>query len=226
MFIEDTYEEDLVTFTFMKKDVQLVIPNADTEVRSMLKDEQIYADEMKHEEEEVPNEEPPDHNANKEEGEMAPLDALYPKIRVPTTEEKKQTLHRLLSKTLNTIKEAVQNKAYMGDRNNVQSGEGEIARMDALYPIMRILSDCKKQKIRSRRSAIHVNTYKEEVMTETCKTHMENVNVPDDVADTSSSNDGHEDQRDSCVTGKRGTKDETNRLIVTAITSERGERGA
>jgi hypothetical protein len=53
------------------------------------------ANEMIDEEEEVPDEEPPEDHVNKNEGEMAPLDALYPKIRVPSNDEEQQTLHRM-----------------------------------------------------------------------------------------------------------------------------------
>ena len=102
----------------------------------------------------------------------------------------------------------------------------------------------------NRRSAIHENTYKEDVMTETYqedvvnetyqkntmtamhestyqedvddKAYMENVDVQGAVAYTSSSNDGPEDPQQNCKMGKTGTKDDTKRLAVTAIASERG----
>ena len=144
----------------------------------------------------------------------------------------KKKIDELVARDKYTNKEAVQNEAYMGNRNNAKSVEGEKAQMDTLYPIMRILPDCKKQKIRSRRSAIHKNTYKEDVMNGTYKedvvnkTYMENVNVPRDVTDTSSINDDLENPQYNCVTGKTGTKKDTKRLAVTTITSKRGERGA
>ena len=45
------------------------------------------------------------------------------------------------------------------------------------------------------------------------------------VANTSSSNDGPDDPQHNCMMGKTGTQDDTKRLAVTAITSERGAGG-
>ena len=72
-------------------------------------------------------------------------------------------------------------------------------------------------------SAMHESTYQENVKD---KAYMENVDVPGAVANTSSSNDGPEDPQNNCMTDKTGTKDDTKRLDVTAIASERGGRGA
>jgi hypothetical protein len=72
-------------------------------------------------------------------------------------------------------------------------------------------------------SAMHETTYQEEV---DAKTYMENVVVPRAVANTSSGNDDPDDPQHNCMMGKTGTKDDTKRLAVTAITSERGGRGA
>jgi hypothetical protein len=81
-------------------------------------------DEMIDEEEEVPDEEPPEDHVNKKEGEMAPLDALYPKMRVSTTDEKQQTLHRMTTMPVNTYKEAVKNETYMGNKSKPSPWRG------------------------------------------------------------------------------------------------------
>ena len=72
-------------------------------------------------------------------------------------------------------------------------------------------------------SAMHMNTYHKDVKD---KAYMENIDVPGAVANTSSSNYGPEDPQNNCMAGKTGTKDDTKRLAVTAIASERGGRGA
>ena len=53
---------------------------------------------------------------------------------------------------------------------------------------------------------------------------MKNVDVPGAVTNTGSSNYGPEDAQNNCMAGETGTKDNTKRLAVTTITSER--RGA
>ena len=92
---------------------------------------------------------------------------------------------------------------------------------------------------------VNAKTHKEDVMTETfrenmmtamyestfqenvdAKAYMKNVVVPGAVANTSSSKDGPDDPQHNCMMGKTGTQDDTKRLAVTAITSERGGRGA
>jgi hypothetical protein len=49
--------------------------------------------------------------------------------------------------------------------------EGEIAQLDALYPIMRVFSDLEKQQTLHRLYAMHESTYQEDVKN---KTHREN----------------------------------------------------
>jgi hypothetical protein len=189
------------------------------------------ADEMIDEEEEVPDEEPPDDHANKKEGEMAPLDALYPKMRV-SSNEKQQTLHRMSTMPESTYYEAVKNETFRENRSNTKIVEGEIVSLDALYPMIRGLTDYERQKTVLRMSTMHVSTYKEDVMTETYtedvkdKANMENIDVPRTVANTSSIDYGSEDPKNTYVTGETGTKEDTKRLAVTAITSERGDGGA
>ena len=56
--------------------------------------------------------------------------------------------------------------------------------------------------------------------------YIKNIVVPGAVANTSSSNDDPDDPQHNCMMGKTGTQDDTKRLAVTAITSERGGRGA
>ena len=94
---------------------------------------------------------------------MAPLDALYPKMRVFSNDERQQTLHRMSTMPESTYQEAVKNETYRENRSNAKNVEGEIAPLDALYPTMRVLSDCEKQKTTHRLSAIHESTYKEDV---------------------------------------------------------------
>jgi hypothetical protein len=210
-------------------------------------------EEMIKEEEEDPDEEPPGDHVTKKEVEKAQLDALYPKIRVFSDDEKQQTPHTMSTMPVNTYKEAVENETYRGNKSDAQTVEGKIAQMDALYPTTRVQSDCEKQKTTNRMSAIHESTHKEDVMTVTFqedvvnkiyqkntmsamhesnyqedvddKAYMKNVVVPGAVANTSSSNDGPDDPQHNCMMGKPGTQDDTKRLAVTAITSERGGRG-
>jgi hypothetical protein len=68
---------------------------------------------------------------------------------------------------------------------------------------------------------VHEITYQEDVKD---KTYTDNVDVPGAVANTDSNNHGPEDGQNNCMAGKMGTKDNTERLAVTAISSER--RGA
>ena len=164
----------------------------------MRQTQEIDNDEMIDEEEEVPDEEPPEDHMNKNEGKMAPLDALYPKMRVSTNDEKQKTTHRMSVIHESTHKEDVMTKTYQEDVVNKTYRENTM-------------------------SAMHESTYQEDVED---KAYMDKVDVPEAVANTSSSYDGPEDPQNNCVTGKRGTKDDTKRLAVTAITSERVGRGA
>jgi NADH dehydrogenase/NADH:ubiquinone oxidoreductase subunit G len=72
------------------------------------------------------------------EGEIAPLAALYPTMRVLSDGEKPLTNHRMSTMHMNSH---------------------EIAPLDALYPMMRVLSDSKKQQTFNRMSAKHESTY-------------------------------------------------------------------
>jgi hypothetical protein len=89
------------------------------------------------------------------EGEMAPLDALYPKMRVSSNDEKLLTLHRMSTMPESTYQEAVKNETYREIRNNAKNVEGEIAPLDALYPTMRVISVYEKQKTTHKRSAMY-----------------------------------------------------------------------
>jgi hypothetical protein len=66
---------------------------------------------------------------------------------------------------------------------------------------------------------MHESTYQEDVKD---KAYMENVDVPGAVANTGFSNYGPEDQQNNCMEGMTGTEDDTKRLAVTTIASERG----
>jgi hypothetical protein len=123
--------------------------------------QQIEADTMIDEEKTAPDKEPLEDNDNQDrdilfkdvtKGEMAPLDALYPKL-VSTYDEKQQTLHRISTMPESTYQEAVKNETYRENRSRAKEVEGEIARLDALYPTMRVLSDYEKQKTTHRMSA-------------------------------------------------------------------------
>jgi hypothetical protein len=149
-----------------------VTVNSAQQIEAMMRQTpEIDADEMIDEEEEVPDEEPPEDHVNKKEGEMAPLDALYPMMRVSSNAEKQQTLHRVSTMPESTHQEAVKNETYRENRSNAKNVVGEIAPLDALYPMMRVLSDYEKQKTTHRMSTMHESTYQEDVMT---KTYREN----------------------------------------------------
>ena len=101
------------------------------------------------------------------EGEIAPLDALYPTMRGFSDDEKPQTHHKMLAMHESTYQEAVKNETYRGTRSCAKTMEGEIAPLDALYPTMRVSSDDEKQQTHHRMSAMHESTYKEDVQYET-----------------------------------------------------------
>ena len=67
---------------------------------------------------------------------------------------------------VNTYDEAVKNVIYRGNKSNAKTVEGEIAPLDALYPMMEGLSDYEKQKTTHRMSAMHKSTYKRDVQYE------------------------------------------------------------
>jgi hypothetical protein len=71
------------------------------------------------------------------------------------------------------------------------------------------------------RPDVHEITYQEDVKD---KTYTNNIDVPGVVANTNSNNHGPKDGQNNCMAGKTRTKDNTKRLAVTAIASER--RGA
>jgi hypothetical protein len=110
------------------------------------------------------------------------------------------------------------------------------APLDASYPTMRVNSDSKNQPNHNRKSDVHESTYQEDVMNKTYRENrmsamhegtyqedvMENVNVSGAVANTGSSNYGPEEPQNNSMTG---TEDNTKRLAVIAIASERGGRG-
>jgi hypothetical protein len=98
-----------------------------------------------------------------EKREIAPLDALYPTMRVSSTDERKQTIHRLSAMHKSTYQEEVKNKTYRENRSCAKNVEGEIAPLDALYPTIRGSSDDEKQQTHHRMSAMHESTYKEDV---------------------------------------------------------------
>jgi hypothetical protein len=130
----------------------------------------VEADTMTDEEKEVPDKKPPEDNDDQDilfkdvtEGEMAPLDASYPKMRVSSNDEKQQTLHRMSTMPESTYQEAVKNETYRENGNNVKNVEGEIAPLDALYPTMQVLSDYEKQETTHKMSATYEITYKEDV---------------------------------------------------------------
>jgi hypothetical protein len=85
------------------------------------------------------------------EGEIVPLDALYPMMRVLSDHEKQKTRHRMSAMHKSTHKEDVK----------------KTAPLDALYPTMRVSSDDEKQQTHHKMSAMHALTYKEDVQTET-----------------------------------------------------------
>jgi hypothetical protein len=129
----------------------------------------VEAVTMMDEEKKVPDKEPPEDHDDQDrdilfkditEGEMAPLDALYPKMRVSSNDEKLLTLHRMSTMPESTYQEAVKNETYREIRNNAKNVVGEIARLDALYPTIRVLSDYEKQKTTHKRSAMYEITYK------------------------------------------------------------------
>jgi hypothetical protein len=131
----------------------------------------IDADELVDEEEEATDEEPPEEHDDQDqaklfkdmtkvpaptqktmrEGEIAPLDALYPMMRVLSNHEKQKTRHRMSAMHECTHKEDVK----------------KIAPLDALHPTMRVSSDDEKKQTLNRLSAMHKSTYQEDVKNET-----------------------------------------------------------
>ena len=95
--------------------------------------------------------------------EIAPLDALYPTIRVSSKDEKQQTLHRLSPMHESTYQEDMKNKTYQENRSCIKNVEGEIAPLDALYPMLRVSFDDGKQHTHHRMPAVHESTYLEDM---------------------------------------------------------------
>ena len=67
----------------------------------------------------MPPEERDDHKT-REEGEIAPLDALYPTMRVSSDGEKQQTHNRMTAMHEITYQEAVKNKTYQENRSSAK----------------------------------------------------------------------------------------------------------
>jgi hypothetical protein len=157
-------------------------------------------------------------NIGMEGSEIAPLDALYPMMRVISDYEKQKTNHRMSAMHESIYKEDVK----------------KIAPLDALYPTMRGFYDSKNQQTHIRMSAMHKSNYQEDVRNKAYMhestyeedmknmANMENVDVPGTVATNSCSNYGPEDPNNNCMTG---TNDNTKRLAVITIASEGGPGG-
>ena len=99
----------------------------------------VDADELVDEEEEVTDEEPPEEHdeqnrdklfeeqnlvedhRTREEGEIAPLDALYPMMQVLSDDKKQQTKHRMSPMHETTYQEDVKNETYRETRSSAKN---------------------------------------------------------------------------------------------------------
>ena len=78
----------------------------------------------------------------------------------------KMTLNRLSDMHESTYQEEVKNKTYRGKRSCAKTMKGELAQLDALYPMKQVLSDSKKQMTHNR-SAMNENTHREDMRVKT-----------------------------------------------------------
>jgi hypothetical protein len=100
------------------------------EVNKMIDEEEEVQDEEPQEDHDyqdrdIPFNDVTEDHVNRKEGEMAPLDALYPTMRVSSNDEKQQTLHRISAMQESTHQKAVKNETYRENRGRARNVEGE-----------------------------------------------------------------------------------------------------
>ena len=164
------------------------------------------------------------------------MDALYPTTIMVSENKKQKTTNRLSNIHEDTNNEDVLTMTFQENvliENAYQEDvlpvtfQGNVVIEDAykedVLPVTFKENVTNENYKKYAKSAMHKTTNQEDV---DAKTYMENVVVPGTVANSSSAYDGPDDPQHNCMMGKEGAKDNTKRIAVTAITSERGGRGA
>ena len=199
--IEDTYEEDVLTFTFMKKDVQLMIDNADMEDRDAKTSQGnlVIGDTNKY----------PIHEADYKENVFV---KTYQQYMVHTQQG---TAHR----------EDRNAKTFKGHLVIEDTDEKNVlARQFVEKRALPMTNKPFKEDmltVSPQEKVMLMNAYKKYV-----QLAMDKTTIQEEVDDGHYTMNNQEDFQKNNLMIKRGTGEDAEKLAVSAIASSRGEKGA
>ena len=206
--IEDIYEEDVLTFTFVKKNVQLMIVNADMEDRDAKTSQGnlVIGDTNKYH----------IHEADYK------VDVFGKNYRQYMVHTQQGTAHRE-DRNAKTFKgHLVIEDTYKKDVLAMQFVEKGVLQMtDNAYKEDMLT-------VSPQENVVLVNAYKKYVQSAMDKTTIQE-DVDDEHYNMNDKNlidNGQEDIQKNNLMYKRGTEEDAKRLAVSAIASRRGEKGA